>query len=140
MTALWNWNVLKSEMTGTGAAPAVTAWAVDASGVATFCAMLFCAAIVGRGLVEAGVDDDDASDNDTVVDGAVADEVATDDEFSFVDVDNTAVTDEPCEVAAAPVVCIGALLAAVVIACGNTALCALFWTTLAELATVAIVD
>lgn len=141
VTALWNWNVLMSEMIGTGAAPAVTAWAVDASGVATFCAMLFCAAIFGRELVAAGVDDndDDATGNDTVIDDAVPDEAATDDEFSFVDVDNTAVRDEPCEIGAAPAVCTGSPLAAV-IACDNTALCATFWTTLIGLATVAIVD
>ena len=127
------------EMMGTGAAPAVTAWAVDAGGVATSCAMLFCPAPFERGLVAAGVVDDDAAGKDTVIDGVVADEEATDDGFSLVDVDNTAVEDEPCEIAAAPVVCIGALLAAV-IACDNAELCAVFWTTLTGLATVAIVD
>ena len=102
-----------SEMTGTGAAPAVTAWAVDPSGVATFGTMLFCAAASERRLVAAGVDDD-AAGNVSVIDGAVADEEATDDEFSVVEVDNTAVRDEPCEIAAAPVVCAGALLAVVI--------------------------
>ena len=127
-----------SEMMGTGAAPAVTAWAVDAGGVATSCAML-CPAPFERGLVAAGVVDDDAAGKDTVIDGVVADEEATDEESSLVDVDKTTVKDEPCEIAAAPVVCIGALLAAV-IACENAALGALLWTTLTGLATVAIVD
>ena len=127
------------EITGTGAAPAVTAPAVDASGVAMFGDILFCAAAFGRGLVAAGVDDD-AAGNDSVIDGVVADEEAAADEFRCVDVDNTAVIDESCEIAAAaPVICAGALLVAVV-DCDNATLCALFWTTLMGLATVAIVD
>ena len=106
-------------MTGTGAAPAVTAWAVDASGVATLCAM-FWVDVSGRGLA-AAVMDDDAAGKDSVIDGAVTDEEAADDEFNFVDVDNTAIRDEPCEIAAAPVVCAGTLLAA---ACDDATLCA----------------
>lgn len=90
--------MLISETIGTGAAPAVTACAVDARGVATPCAILFCAVTFGRGIDAGGIDDDAAGDDNT------GDEALAADDAAEVDTVDGAGNDESVEIAAAAVV------------------------------------
>ena len=86
------------ETIGIGAAPAATACAVEAGGVATFCATLFCAGVtigmaVVAGEVAEAVTDDDVTGLDAVVD----EEAAGDESIPVAENDDDDAKDEPTE-------------------------------------------